>query len=98
MWTNKDVEKERTALFVKLMKYAIGMVLIMDIALDPLALALSDPEVDSHIPFDAMTEPIPMMMPSIVRIDLILLPRIPDNARLTFSQISISSPPCYLHL
>ncbi len=62
VWTNKDVEKERTALFVNLMKYAIGMVLIMDIALDPLALALSDPEVDSHIPFDAMTEPIPVHM------------------------------------
>lgn len=44
------------------MKHAIGMILIMDIALDPLSLALSDPEVDSHIPFDAMTEPIPVHM------------------------------------
>lgn len=60
--TNKDVEKDRTDLFVKLMKHAIGMILIMDIALDPLSLALSDPEVDSHIPFDAMTEPIPVYM------------------------------------
>lgn len=44
------------------MKHAIGMILIMDIALDPLSLALSDPEVDSHIPFDPMTEPIPVHM------------------------------------
>ncbi|MFR8219280.1 MAG: hypothetical protein ACLU91_11320 [Oscillibacter sp.] len=60
--TNKDAEKDRTDLFVELMKHAIGMILIMDIALDPLSLALSDPEVDSHIPFDAMTEPIPVHM------------------------------------
>ena len=32
----------------------------MNIALDPLSLALSDFEVDSHIPFDPMTEPIPI--------------------------------------
>ena len=32
----------------------------MNIALDPLSLALSDYEVDSHIPFDPMTEPIPI--------------------------------------
>lgn len=62
VWANKDAEKDRTALFVELMKHAIGMILIMDIALDPLSLALSDPEVDSHIPFDAMTEPIPVHM------------------------------------
>ena len=60
--TNKDAEKDRTYLFVELMKHAIGMILIMNIALDPLSLALSDPEVDSHIPFDAITEPIPVYM------------------------------------
>lgn len=59
---NAEAEEKRTALFVELMKHAIGMILIMDIALDPLSLALSDPEVDSHIPFDAMTEPIPVHM------------------------------------
>ena len=36
---NKD---ERTSLFLSFLKYAIGMMLIMNIALDPLALALSD--------------------------------------------------------
>ncbi|MDO4861355.1 MAG: hypothetical protein Q3984_01685, partial [Eubacteriales bacterium] len=59
---NTEAQEKRTALFVELMKHAIGMILIMDIALDPLSLALSDPEVDSHIPFDAMTEPIPVHM------------------------------------
>ena len=59
---NAEAEEKRTALFVELMKHAIGMILIMDIALDPLSLALSDPEVDSHIPFDAMTKPIPVHM------------------------------------
>lgn len=59
---NTKAQEKRTALFVELMKHAIGMILIMDIALDPLSLALSDPEVDSHIPFDAMTEPIPVHM------------------------------------
>lgn len=54
---NKD---ERTSLFLSFLKYAIGMMLIMNIALDPLSLALSDFEVDSHIPFEPMTEPIPI--------------------------------------
>lgn len=54
---NKD---ERTNLFLSFLKYAIGMMLIMNIALDPLSLALSDFEVDSHIPFAPMTEPIPI--------------------------------------
>ena len=36
------------------------MMLIMNIVLDPLSLALSDEEVDSHIPFDPMTEAIPL--------------------------------------
>lgn len=52
--------EERTNLFVSFLKYGIGMMLIMNIVLDPLSLALSDPEVDSHIPFDPMTEAIPI--------------------------------------
>ncbi|MBP3495662.1 MAG: hypothetical protein J6K52_05575 [Clostridia bacterium] len=36
------------------------MMLIVNIALDPLSLALSDTDVDSHIAFDPMTEPIPI--------------------------------------
>lgn len=59
-WGKNEAETKRTELFVDLLKHAIGMVLIMDIALDPLSLALSDPDVDSHIPFDVMTEPIPV--------------------------------------
>lgn len=51
---------ERTNLFLSFLKYSIGMMLIMNIALDPLSLALSDFEVDSHIPFEPMTEPIPI--------------------------------------
>ncbi len=54
-----DKEK-RTELFLSFLKYAIGMMLIMNIALDPLSLALSDSEVDSHIAFYPMTEPIPV--------------------------------------
>ena len=54
-----DKEK-RTELFLSFLKYAICMMLIMNIALDPLALALSDSEVDSHIAFDPITEPIPV--------------------------------------
>ena len=54
-----DKEK-RTELFLSFLKYAIGMMLIINIALDPLSLALSDFEVDSHIAFDPMTEPIPV--------------------------------------
>lgn len=57
--TTKDTE-ERTTLFVSFLKYGIGMMLIMNIVLDPLSLALSDAEVDSHIPFDPMTEAIPL--------------------------------------
>lgn len=57
--TAKDIE-ERTTLFVSFLKYGIGMMLIMNIVLDPLSLALSDAEVDSHIPFDPMTEAIPI--------------------------------------
>ena len=57
--SSKDI-KERTNLFVSFLKYGIGMMLIMNIVLDPLSLALSDPQVDSHIPFDPMTEAIPI--------------------------------------
>lgn len=57
--SSQNIE-ERTNLFVSFLKYGIGMMLIMNIVLDPLSLALSDPEVDSHIPFDPMTEAIPL--------------------------------------
>lgn len=53
-------KEERTNLFLSFLKYAIGMMLIVNIALDPLSLALSDFEVDSHIPFEPMTQPIPI--------------------------------------
>lgn len=56
----KQKQEERTLLFVSFLKYGIGMILIMNIVLDPLALALSDSEVDSHIPFEPMTEAIPL--------------------------------------
>ncbi len=58
--SNSTDQEGRTNLFLSFLKYAIGMMLIMNIALDPLSLALSDYEVDSHIPFDPMTEPIPI--------------------------------------
>ena len=58
--SNFKDQEERTNLFLSFLKYAIGMMLIINIALDPLSLALSDYEVDSHIPFDPMTEPIPI--------------------------------------
>lgn len=58
--SNFTDQEERTNLFLSFLKYAIGMMLIMNVALDPLSLALSDYEVDSHIPFDPMTEPIPI--------------------------------------
>lgn len=57
--TDKDIG-ERTTLFVSFLKYGIGMMLILNIVLDPLSLALSDAEVDSHIPFDSITEAIPL--------------------------------------
>lgn len=55
----KTQETERTNLFVDLLKQSIGLLLIMDIIIDPLSLALSDPEIDARIAFDLMTEPIP---------------------------------------
>lgn len=57
---NSKVQEERTNLFLSFLKYSIGMMLIINIALDPLSLALSDSEVDSHIAFDPMTEAIPI--------------------------------------
>lgn len=63
-FNNETIEKrnERTTLFVSLLKNAIGMILIMNIALDPLSLALSDEDVDMYIPFDPLTEPIPVYL------------------------------------
>ena len=62
-WGNFETNRDScTKLFLKLIRQAIGMVLVMNIALDPLSLALSDPDVEMHIPFDAMTEPIPIWM------------------------------------
>ena len=58
-----EVEKiiiQKTSLFVELIKQAIGMLLMMNIVLDQLAFALCDSEVDKHIHFDSMTEPIPI--------------------------------------
>lgn len=62
-WRKTDSDRNQcTDLFLRLIKQAIGMVLIMNIALDPLSLALSDPDVVMHIPFDSMTEPIPLQV------------------------------------
>lgn len=57
--SSRDIE-ERNSIFVSFLRYGIGMMLIMNIALDPLSLVLSDSEVDSHIAFDPITEPIPL--------------------------------------
>lgn len=58
-----DSDRNRcTNLFLKFIRQAIGMVLVMNIALDPLSLALSDPDVEMYIPFDPMTEPIPLQV------------------------------------
>lgn len=60
-WRKTDPDRNKcTDLFLKLIRQAIGMLLIMNIALDPLSLALSDPDVEMYIPFDPMTEPIPL--------------------------------------
>ncbi len=60
-WEMIDSNRDKcTALFLKLIRQSIGMVLIMNIALDPLSLVLSDPDVEMHIPFEPMTEPIPV--------------------------------------
>ena len=57
---NESVSAERTTLFEDLLKNAIVLLLIMNIILDPLSLALSDPDVDAYISFDPMTKPIPV--------------------------------------
>ena len=59
-WQQEKMISARTDLFVSLLKQSIGLVMIMNIVLDPLSLALSDPDVDAHIPFDPMTEHIPL--------------------------------------
>lgn len=59
-WQQEKLISVRTELFVSLLKQSIGLVMIMNIVLDPLSLALSDPDVDAHIPFDPMTEHIPL--------------------------------------
>ena len=58
-WQQEKPTSNRTKLFVDLLKQSIGLLLIINIILDPLSLALSDPEVDAHIQFDPMTERIP---------------------------------------
>lgn len=59
-WQQEKLISARTELFVSLLKQSIGLVMIMNIVLDPLSLALSDPDVDAHIPFDPVTEHIPL--------------------------------------
>lgn len=59
-WQQEKLISARTELFVSLLKQSIGLVMIMNIVLDPLSLALSDPNVDAHIPFDPVTEHIPL--------------------------------------
>ncbi len=49
----------RTDLFVKLLKNAIQILVLMNIILDPLSFALIDENVDRHIHFDPATEAIP---------------------------------------
>ena len=55
----KDIE-ERTNLFVSFLKYGIGVLLVINIVLDPLSLALSDAEINSYIAFEPLTMPIPL--------------------------------------
>lgn len=59
-WQQKQLISKREKLFIDFLKQSIGLVMIMNIVLDPLSLALSDPDVDAHIPFDPMTEHIPL--------------------------------------
>lgn len=53
-------KKARDDLYVSFLKYCIGMVLFLYIALDPLSLVATDEVVQHHIPFDYLTEPIPV--------------------------------------
>ncbi|MBD9123244.1 MAG: hypothetical protein EGP68_00400 [Lachnospiraceae bacterium] len=57
---HKSKKGERTQLFIEFLKQSIGLVMVMNIILDPLSLALSDPEIDAHILFNPMAEPIPI--------------------------------------
>ncbi len=59
-WQQKQLISERTELFVNFIKRAIGLLMIMNIILDPLSFALSDSEVDARVPFNYMTENIPI--------------------------------------
>ena len=59
-WQQEKLISKREKLFIDFLKQSIGLVMIMNIVLDPLSLALSDPNVDAHIPFDPMTEHIPL--------------------------------------
>lgn len=59
-WQQEKLIVKRTNLFTDFLKQSIGLIMIMNIVLDPLSLALSDPVVDAHIPFDPMTEHIPL--------------------------------------
>ena len=58
-WQQEQLISNRTELFVDLLKQSIGLLMVINIILDPLSLALSDPEVDAYIHFDPMTESIP---------------------------------------
>ena len=72
-WEKIDFNMDKcTALFLKLIRQSIGMVLIMTIALDPLSLVLSDPDVEMHVLFEPMTEPIPVdVFEEILSIDIL---------------------------
>lgn len=59
-WQQEKLISKREKLFIDFLKQSIGLVMIMNIVLDPLSLALSDPNVDAHIPFDPMTEHVPL--------------------------------------
>ena len=59
-WPQEEIMSQRTSLFVDFLKQAIGMLLLMNIVFNPLALSLCDSEVEKHIYFDPMDEPIPV--------------------------------------
>ena len=54
-----EVTSQRTNLFVDFIRNAIQILLLMNIVLDPVSFALTDPKVDRYIFFDSITEPIP---------------------------------------
>ncbi len=51
---------EREELYVSFLNHCIGMVLFLYIALDPISLIVTDEDILFHIPFDFMTEPVPI--------------------------------------